>query len=349
VIRQKPASPALPPLPEFGWVSAGILAPVVVLLSAEGLEVESVLRAGGVSRADLDDPTRRISIQAATAVWQAALRALPDPTFGLRAALLIEHGDADLLSCLSRACSTLEEALGLFARFGALLDETLECEMRREHDGVFFSFGRRSVHYLPAVAEYAALRLVLLGRSLLGGGYGLLGVRFAHRAPRSLKRHRELFGAPLEFEQGEVGLLLDPSTLVTPLPQADPVLKSVLVSAAERLLGAHRPTVGTAQRVRDVLVELLPQGPPSRKQVSERLGVSERTLSRLLESEGTHFKAIVEELRYELALRRLQDGREAIGDVAAALGFHDQSAFTKFFKRRAGTLPLDYRRKFGMQ
>jgi AraC-like DNA-binding protein len=323
-----------------------MLAPPIAVLRDEGHEIDSILRDAGVSSEDLVDPTRRITIQTATRVWQAALREVPDPNFGLRAAVLVQEGDADVLSCLTRSCSTLEEALRFMVQFGRLIDETLMCSLRRESGGAFFSLGPRSIHYLPAVAEYANLRLVLLGRRLLGGVHHLLEVRFAHRKPSDVKLHRELFRATLRFDQKEMGLLFESRALTAPIPSADPVLKGVLIAYAQQLLDAASPRLTTAQRVRDTLVDLLPSGFPSRAQVAQRLGISERALARSLVVEDTNFKALVDELRIELAFRHLQDGRVSIGGIAAELGFQDQSAFTKFFKRCSGMLPLEYRRRY---
>jgi AraC-like DNA-binding protein len=334
------------PLPEFGWVSVGMVAPVVAVLRAEGHDVKPVLAAGSVELSHLDDPARRITIQAATRVWQAALRLVPDPAFGVRAALLTDGGDLDLHACLARTCDTLEEALRLAVEFAPLVDETLACSLHTRKDGCFFSLGPRSVHYLPAVAEYALLRLVMMGRKLCETDQGPIEVHFAHCRPGNLEPYRETFRTTLLFDRGEAGLLLEPSALSAPIPSADPVLKRVLQAYARDLLDAARPRVSTSQRVRDVLVELLPSGFPNRAQVAERLGVSDRTLARMLETEDATYTSLVDELRIELAFRRLQEGRVAIGGVAAELGFHDQSAFTKFFKRRAGVLPLEYRRQY---
>lgn len=335
------------PLPEFGWVSVGMVAPVVAVLQADGHDPRAVLSAGGVTSEHLATPTHRITIQAATRIWQEALRQVPDPSFGIRAALLTERGDFDLLSCLGRSSRTLEEALRFAVRFGALLDETLAPSLRRRTDGYFFSLGRRSVQYLPAVAEYVLLRLILLGRSMLGTDGGPLEVHFAHQKPDKLDRHREAFRSTLRFDQTEVGLLFETSSLAAPIPSADPVLKGVLEAYAQKLLDAAGPRITMSQRVRDVLVELIPSGFPNRFDVARRLGISERTLARMLKAENTSYTSLVDELRIERAFRRLQEGRVAIAGIALELGFQDQSAFTKFFKRHAGVLPHAYRRQVG--
>jgi AraC-like DNA-binding protein len=184
---------------------------------------------------------------------------------------------------------------------------------------------------------------------MLGNEHGPIEVHFAHRRPGNPEYLREAFRTTLRFDRPEVGLLLDPSALVAPIPSADPTLKRVLQAYAQGLLDAASPRVTTSQRVRDAMVELLTSGFPSRARIARRLGVSERRLARMLDAEHTNYTSLVDELRVELAFRRLQEGRVAIGDVAAELGFQDQSAFTKFFKRRAGVVPLEYRRRYGLR
>jgi AraC-like DNA-binding protein len=347
---EKRYAPVMRPLPEFGWVSAGLLTPVVAVLRADGHDATPVLAEGNVAEVDLRDPMRRITIQAATRVWQAALRKVPDPAFGVRAALLVDSGDLDLLACLSRSCGTLEEALRFTIQFGSLMDETLACSLRHTSEGCFFSLGPRSAQYLPVVAEYVLLRLVVMGQKMLGTDEGRpREVHFAHHRPHSADYLREAFRTTVRFDRPEVGILLDPVALVAPIPTSDPTLKRVLHAYAQGLIDAANPRITTSQRVRDAMLELLASGFPDRARVARRLGVSERTLARSLEAEHTNYTALVDELRVELAIRRLQEGRVAIGDVAAELGFQDQSAFTKFFKRRAGVVPLEYRRRYVMK
>ena len=47
--------------------------------------------------------------------------------------------------------------------------------------------------------------------------------------------------------------------------------------------------------------------------------------------------------RIERGKRLLSEGLASIGDVAAALGFADQSHFTRTFKRLVGVPPSEYK------
>ena len=72
--------------------------------------------------------------------------------------------------------------------------------------------------------------------------------------------------------------------------------------------------------------------------------MSERSLQRRLEAEGTRFAALVDAVRKDLALRYLADPRLALGEVAYLLGFAEPSPFHRAFKRWTGTTPAAMRR-----
>jgi AraC-like DNA-binding protein len=74
--------------------------------------------------------------------------------------------------------------------------------------------------------------------------------------------------------------------------------------------------------------------------VAADLGVSERTLRRLLRAEGTTFQAQLDSLLAPIAAERLVD--EPVESVAAALGFSEPSAFRRAFRRWYCATPSAY-------
>jgi AraC-like DNA-binding protein len=50
-------------------------------------------------------------------------------------------------------------------------------------------------------------------------------------------------------------------------------------------------------------------------------------------------------LRLQLARRQLTESNDAVGTIAQACGFYDQSHFTRAFKKYTGLTPLAYRRQ----
>ncbi|MFV2058954.1 MAG: helix-turn-helix transcriptional regulator, partial [Thiohalomonadales bacterium] len=75
-----------------------------------------------------------------------------------------------------------------------------------------------------------------------------------------------------------------------------------------------------------------------------RLGVSESSLRRKLQSEQTGFRELLEEARLSHGLYLLLETVHPIGQVADAVGYQSQSRFGERFKRRFGMTPTELRR-----
>src|SRR5262245_41398274 len=91
----------------------------------------------------------------------------------------------------------------------------------------------------------------------------------------------------------------------------------------------------------------LSAGVPGLDDVGRVLGMSPRTLQRRLREEGTTFSAVLTQLRHDLALPLLGDGRLAVVEVAFLLGYEDPSAFHRAFRRWSGLSPRAFRRACG--
>ncbi|WP_422822450.1 helix-turn-helix domain-containing protein [Vreelandella azerica] len=72
--------------------------------------------------------------------------------------------------------------------------------------------------------------------------------------------------------------------------------------------------------------------------------MSVRTLSRRLNIEGTHFQAVKDELRRDMAVEALTRSSEPLVGIAERLGFEDQACFSRAFRIWTGNSPAAYRR-----
>ena len=70
----------------------------------------------------------------------------------------------------------------------------------------------------------------------------------------------------------------------------------------------------------------------------------ETPLQRQLDSAGTGYKDIVEQVRQHLAARYVHDASLSLVDIALMLGFAEQSTFQRAFRRWFNTTPGEYRR-----
>jgi AraC-like DNA-binding protein len=77
--------------------------------------------------------------------------------------------------------------------------------------------------------------------------------------------------------------------------------------------------------------------------LADLLAMHRRTLNRRLGAEGTRFRTVVNEVRFEIARQLLADTGLSFGQVAAALDYSEASAFTRAFRRWSGQTPTAWR------
>lgn len=109
----------------------------------------------------------------------------------------------------------------------------------------------------------------------------------------------------------------------------------------ESLLTMQQPTDRRLQRIYKHLLKA-PDDVLTLENWATRLGVSSRTLARLVQTEtGTSFTLWRQQIRLLTALPRLALGEPVI-DVAMAVGYDTPSAFAAMFRRFTGTTPARY-------
>lgn len=97
-----------------------------------------------------------------------------------------------------------------------------------------------------------------------------------------------------------------------------------------------------SRRVRACILSVLPLGSLTADTVAAQFRMSERTLRRRLQEEATSYQEILDDVRAELARHYLTKEKQGIAEVGFLLGFSDQSAFTKAFRRWTGQTPADF-------
>ncbi len=76
---------------------------------------------------------------------------------------------------------------------------------------------------------------------------------------------------------------------------------------------------------------------------AQLLPMSRRKLQRQLKLEGTTFKALLDQVRHEQALRYLKESRIPLTQLSDMLGYAELSVFSRAFKRHTGQSPQEWR------
>lgn len=108
-------------------------------------------------------------------------------------------------------------------------------------------------------------------------------------------------------------------------------------------LAEIRPPESVAERVKNVLLEMLPSGQASVDDVASRLFLSRRTLQRRLSAEETNFKNVLTGVRQELAHHYIKESQLPYSQISFLLGYEDPNSFFRAFHDWTGTTPSSIR------
>ncbi len=81
----------------------------------------------------------------------------------------------------------------------------------------------------------------------------------------------------------------------------------------------------------------------SLESVAANFNISPRSLQRKLREEGIGFSEIVESVKQKVAISYLDSGNYQIKDISYILGYNEQSAFLRAFKKWTGKTPTEYK------
>lgn len=327
-------------------VSARIGALITQVAAARGVNAKVLMQDAGFDPAWLNDADARIPLDLEERLWNRASELSGDSLFGLRAATEIRPGAFDVLDYAVRTAPDLRTALLRLARYNRLLHDLASFELIPQGEAV------RIEHRFDGPAspcrhatEFTLASLVVVACQIGAFPVEALAVEFAHAAPVEVEPFRQVFGVFPRFGAPVSCLVLASELLDRPLPAADPTLSRIVTTHAEQLLAARAAArESIAAQVRRQLAEGMANGPMTLGQLAQDLHLSERSLQRRLDAEGTRFADLLDEVRRELALRYIADQKLALGEVAYLLGFAEPSPFHRAFKRWTGTTPAAVRR-----
>jgi AraC-like DNA-binding protein len=168
-------------------------------------------------------------------------------------------------------------------------------------------------------------------------------IHFAHAKGLSKARYCKQLGCDVRLGQPFDALYFPATLLQSPVDAADPAL----AATAERFIAhlVRRHPLDIARQVEALLTRQLAGGACTLPVVARQLTLSERSLQRRLQEQGTSFDQIADRARRNLAHELLVDTQIPLTQICAALGYTESSTFNRSYKRWFGATPLSYRRQ----
>ena len=119
----------------------------------------------------------------------------------------------------------------------------------------------------------------------------------------------------------------------------------LLVAKLERDLSLLGQTVSETESVRRYLEKIIGDEPPTIKHIAQLMNTQDWALRRKLKQEGTSFRRILETVRKERYELLEQQNIHTQVQIAGLLGYSEQSAFSRAYKKWYGAAPVRPRKR----
>lgn len=168
-------------------------------------------------------------------------------------------------------------------------------------------------------------------------------IHFTHEGPADRGEIEGIIEAPVHYNSHCNAVEFDRHFLDRPTKFPHSSIHKSLEQAARAELANLQFEDRILRDVKECIVSQLANGVPKLEDVAASLRLTPRTLQRRLNNTNTNFKFMVDDARKERSIRLISDSAMGLPDISAELGFSDQSAFQKAFKRWYGQAPGRYR------
>lgn len=178
-------------------------------------------------------------------------------------------------------------------------------------------------------------------KGLCGLHWQAAQVTIARRRPPSPARYERFFGTPVLYDAEATTISFDAKWLEMPVPNADPALRRLLQEHLDLMEAEEQGDL--AERVRRMLRTVLLTRTATIDDIANLLHLTRRTLTRRLDSEGTSFRILSDEIQFEIARQLLEHTAMSMTQIALALHYSETSAFSRAFRQWSGMPPRNWR------
>ena len=312
-------------------------------LESVGITPEPLYKQAGIKPELLLNPNARISISCVDALWEQAASVIEDPCFAIDMAEFWHPSHMGALGYAWLASSTLRRAFNRAVRYIHVVTEDLNLEVADTPAGLKVSVDLEdSIFTLPQHHDLVLTILMHMCRFNFGDELIATQINLAHPEPECSKKITEYFRTDVQFDAEQTCLTIARA-------DADLVLASgnrQIVLMHDEMLMKYLVEIkkgDIVQQVQSIILDNLPDGQVTDRLVASELNLSERSMQRRLKEHKTTFRFLLDGVREMVAKQYIENPMNRMSDIAFLLGFSEQSAFSRAFKKWTGKSPVEYR------
>jgi len=315
-------------------------------LKKREISIETLLLGTDIDLSLLDDPGNRIDLFNELEFYRRLSQVSSDPLLGLAIGREYHLARYGIWGFALMSAPSANKAMEVALNYILLAYSYFDYRIVRENSQIWLE--STSIADFDGCKQMMADRemsaVVLIFEEITGRNDIVKKLGFPSDFEGDVELYKEFYQRPVTLDGDCYKIYFDQSLLELPLPKSDPETFEICCERCEKLQTTLLNQGKTSETIRKIILHN-PREVPDIEEVARILNISSRTLRRRLKIEGSGFKELLQETRYELAKSYLVDTDIKIEEISDLLGYNDSGNFTNAFKRWSGCSPSNYRRE----
>ncbi len=326
---------------QVSYVSYQVLRSLVLFLQSKGLARQACLDILQCQEQDLHSVESRFSLTHYARLMRWAHQQLNCPHIGLLFGAHLDLERWGVLGHLASVSADIRRVVEYGRRFHSLVRHTQSLTIHQQAKTLTIDLGPSNNDCYYVIDELFASWLSFAQAHVLDvEQLAPLHIYLTRSAPQNSKEVRlyeNMFRSPVTFGASSNALVMPREVINLTLKQPDKVLEQLLLQQAQQQLNT---SYSICEAVKLHITAHLPEV-LNINDIATLCDCSPRTMQRQLAKQQTSYSQLLDECRQTLALQLFESDYSAI-EVANKLGFSEQSALQRAFKRWFSASPKQY-------
>lgn len=317
---------------DFGWKA---------ILNSLKVAPENVLRNAGLPDNFFNGPDLLLTMEEYFRFWSSLEQEVNNPLFPLNMVSRSTPENFNPIMLTALCCANLMQAAQTIAKYKHLMAPArIDIDVASDGSMTFTPRWNAGGMKVPSSIAYTEM-VFFVHLARLGTRKNICPLRVVlpkFPYPQTLKQYEIFFGIFPEVEDTYCITFKAEDVLMPFITSNEAMCKAFEPELQRRLLEADSNTA-MHERVKSLLIELLPTGKATIEEVANRLATSSRSLQRSLNAEGFTFRKLLNQLRETLAEDYLLNTSKSGAEIALMLGFENPNSFYRAFQIWTGKNP----------
>jgi AraC-like DNA-binding protein len=299
----------------------------------------------GINPAILSSPAHRVHTEQVARLYKRVQLTLNDEFMGFT-----EHrckvGVFAMMCHLISRCKSLQELLATAVQCYQLVTDDVFFTLEQQDGNAIFGFEltQPEFDHQTFLTEFLPVTWHRFSSWYIGEPIRLRETHFVFSAPPHHDELQIMFPGKLVFNADRNRLIFNEQYLNRPLVRNDQELQLYLENYPADIMTIPGSDSTLEAQIERMILQRNPQQLhfPSINKMAAELNLSPQTLHRRLKGSGTSYQEIKDNMRRELAIKKLVKEQLSVLEVSEIVGFSEPRSFTRAFKQWTGLSPRSY-------